>query len=253
MNWTYSTEIGSISSPYSHFPRKTSNQITKWKTKIANSAVLRGFNETNVYIHDRPFFAQNLENHIALNGISHCRDIRIVFDQEHEECVDYAPEDILEVVRVTKHHRIPQLNGQFAVRALRNIPKHTVIGRFCGDEMFKFEYKELFLNSCEYRMRNQYRMTMQCPHDRWSGEQCIFGEIILDELDTFPANPMVIMNDVRRNLTQKGGTLSDEDEEHWNCQFSHALVNGWPLLYVVTRKDILKGQELATYYGPRYC
>ena len=34
------------------------------------------------------------------------------------------------------------------LRAVMDIPKHTELGRFCGDEMFKFEYNKVQWATC---------------------------------------------------------------------------------------------------------
>ena len=155
---------------------------------------------------------------------------------------------------MSTHFRIPQLNGQYAVRALRGIPLNTIIGRFCGDEMYSFEYNDIYRNTCEYTIRNHYRMSTQCPDDPWSERKCPFehkdNQIVLDELDPFPANPMVIMNDVRKNISDE--TLTDDDDIYWNAEYHHVYVNGWPFIYIVASKPILAGQEIASYYGPNY-
>merc|ERR1712154_415557 len=66
--------------------------------------------------------------------------------------------------------------------------------------------------------------------------------IIIDGWAHKDKNLLVFVNDCRRNIKEKKPTF--EDEKDWNCCFRKAFVNGWPMVVMVTRRDIQKGDEL---------
>ena len=140
------------------------------------------------------------------------------------------------------------------LRAVMDIPKHTELGRFCGDEMFKFEYNKVYGKTCEDKIRQSYRMTLRCPTNIWTGDECPIsgrgGLIIVDELTAFPANPMVIANDPRADISKSG--MTDQDRKYQNSNFRDVRVNGWPFLMVTNSKAIRKGEEITIYYGAEY-
>jgi len=233
--------------------------LTEYKDALNQTAYWNGYSEHDPYINTRGMNAQNVYDHFRMNGASPCRDIDLVIPRKDEfnQPINkvYRQTDVLEVVKVTKHHRIPYLDGQFALRAKINIPKGTVLGRFCGDEMYRFEYDAVYKGTCENQMRNNYRMTLECPSNEFKKEEeCPVegreGQIIVDELTTFPSNPLVIANDPRADLSKP--QMTEEDKGFQNAQFRNINVNGWPYLVVVNHKNIRKGDEITIYYGAGY-
>eukprot|EP01084_Bolivina_argentea_P250776 420331_1 len=257
IDWKYINEPMRLSSPFTNFPRKQSNSIMSWKQHLSDAAYKYGYSDNNPYFNQEIFFQDNLYDHIALNGISKCRDIDITFNTDengNKVCLQFKQAEVLEIIRVGKHFRIPSLDGTFAVRAKKYIPKNTILGRFCGDELYAWEYNKVYEETCEYTMRNHYRMSMKCPNDTLNNISCpsSYGDnqIVLDELDPFPANPMVIINDCRKNISSK--YVTDDDRRYWNAEYHHVYVNGWPFLFIVSTKPIFGGQEITCYYGPNY-
>eukprot|EP01084_Bolivina_argentea_P295920 509581_1 len=43
-----------------------------------------------------------------------------------------------------------------------------------------------------------------------------------------------------------------EDNKYYNVEYVGMKVNGWPQTYLVTKRDIKKGEELMTYYGEKF-
>ena len=95
---------------------------------------------------------------------------------------------------------------------------------------------------------------MPCPENPWDGTKCPvegqMGLIIMDELTTFPANPMVIANDPRKDISKR--ELTENDKKYQTAAFRDIRVNGWPLLTIVSSQKIEKGDEITIYYGPGY-
>ena len=258
VEWIHRTEIRTLSSPYTHFPHKRSSQLDQWKEEMTKSAYKNGWSEFNPHIDPRGLKAPNVFDHFRMNGASRCRDIDLVIEQKdefgHPISRVFKQEEVVEIVKVTKHHRIPALNGQYAVRVKMDVPANTVLGRFCGDEMHKFQYNMVYRHTCEDRMRQNYRMTIKCPDNIWNGEKCpVEGEmgfIIVDELTTFPANPMVIANDPRKDISKP--KLTKNDQKYRNTHFREIRVNGWPFTVIINGKAMVKGEEVTIYYGPGY-
>ena len=258
IEWIYHNEIRTLSSPYSHYPRKISSQLYQWKQNITKSAYENGWSEFNPHIDTEGLYAPNVFDHFRMNGASRCRDIDLVIEQEDESGHPisrvFKQDEVVEIVKVTKHHRIPALDGQYAVRVKMNVPSNTVLGRFCGDEMFEFEYNKIYLHSCQHFMRVRYRMTSECPDNPWNGEKCPvhdgMGDIVSDELTTFPGNPMVIVNDPRKDISKP--ELTKEDKKYGNSYFRVIKINGWPSTVIVNSKPMVKGEEITIYYGEDY-
>merc|ERR1712154_459203 len=61
---------------------------------------------------------------------------------------------------------------------------------------------------------------------------------------------LLYLNDCRQDITIDHPTT--EDQKYWNCDFVEAELNGFPLVFVVTRCDVKRGSEFLTYYGVNY-
>ena len=73
---------------------------------------------------------------------------------------------------------------------------------------------------------------------------CGLGNGIPD--DVIPA----FVNDSRKDINSSKQT--NEDKKIQNCEFVCTLVNGWPSIFLITTKDIIKGEYLWCYYGSIY-
>ena len=58
------------------------------------------------------------------------------------------------------------------------------------------------------------------------------------------------MNDCRENINK--AKLTKQDKLRLNVSVMLININNWPVLFVITNKDIKKGDELFLYYGPDY-
>lgn len=264
VDWRYHNEIRTVSSPYAHIPQKRSRFASEWKTNSSKIAHSNGYSDEHPHVvHEsgdqRGHQLEQVNTHFRLNGALRCRDIEIVIEEEDESGNPmsrvFEQHDLMEIVNVTDHHRVPALNGQFALRATRDIPANTVLGRFCGDEMFTKEYDRVYSGTCSSQMRDHYRMTMPppCLSPMSNIAHCIDDKvegIVQDELGPFPANPMVIANDARRDISKPD--LSEEDRVYHNANFNGFHVNGWPSLLITSHQEIRKGDEITVYYGPKY-
>ena len=52
-----------------------------------------------------------------------------------------------------------------------------------------------------------------------------------------------------RNRFFDGKDPNQEDKYYWNCDFVVYYVNGWPRIFVITNRNIWKGEELMAYYN----
>ena len=57
-------------------------------------------------------------------------------------------------------------------------------------------------------------------------------------------------NDCRLNMYDD--TMSKDDKKRLNCKFVTVLINRWPSVFLVTIKNVKKGQQLWSDYGDKY-
>ena len=57
-------------------------------------------------------------------------------------------------------------------------------------------------------------------------------------------------NDCRKNI--RINRIFKGDQARFNCEFVSVRVNGWPSIFLMTIKDVKKGNQLWSYYGSRY-
>ena len=183
---------------------------------------------------------------------------------------------------ILKHHRIAQLNGQTGVRALENIPSGTVLGQYLGVLTLEEEYQSIYADTTECSDYDLYSSTISLNHNldeemyrkMFGTERKIKKEnkpkrnqkvkpmgfsnhsfkIVIDALrldrERKGLSPFMYMNDVRENIHSK--VPSTEDEVHWNIKYVTVYINDWPATFVVTRRDVKKGEELCWFYGEGY-
>merc|ERR1712176_817455 len=61
---------------------------------------------------------------------------------------------------------------------------------------------------------------------------------------------LIYINDCRKDINIEHPTV--DDTKYWNVDFVEAEVNGFAMVFVVTRCDIQKNTELLSWYGEHY-
>ena len=184
---------------------------------------------------------------------------------------------VLEVFLCGKEHRIVALReSQRGLRAKINIPKHTVIGHYVGVEYTEKEWEDTFPGSNEESVRNVYafNQTLRVPKENHNKNHNHTGDAIeYDEvrmvIDGHGLNQMIdrdkkskkqssqysahllYINDCRQDINLEDP--SDEDSKYWNVDFVSAEIDGYSMVFIVTRRDISKDEELLGWYGADYC
>ena len=82
------------------------------------------------------------------------------------------------------------------------------------------------------------------------------NEIVIDgfamkKLKNKKENLMILINDVRYDIEKEN--LSFQEQEKQNVEFVQSEVNGWPSIFVITKKNINKGDVILGDYGDQYC
>eukprot|EP01083_Nonionella_stella_P067426 178332_1 len=198
--------------------------------------------QDNDWIDDNTLKSQ-IAKHIQMNGVHNCAPKILINKNDTVNA-----KDLMEVYNIHEH-RVKALMHQVGVRAKRNIPKGTVIGQYTGTQYLSDEFERIFEHSTEYDTRNMYAFdaTMYVPSDMGNDRSY---EIIIDGYDQSKTNQLIYINDCRKDIDIENPTK--EDMKYWNCSFRTLYVSGCPAVYVLSRRDIRKGEELNTYYGARY-
>eukprot|EP01084_Bolivina_argentea_P279483 477814_1 len=161
----------------------------------------------------------------------------------------------------------PTLIGQLDTFAKVNIPTGTILGQYVGHEMLEDEYhrkykgtKEdhihrLYLHS-EYLLigndnrnlneRNPKKKRRLNTNTQNKHNNKI--RIVIDALSADKTNPLLYLNDGRKDIKTTEPTTEDL-EERINAEFVSCLVNGYPNILVRTIKDIPRGKSVLIYYG----
>eukprot|EP01083_Nonionella_stella_P075094 203928_1 len=169
--------------------------------------------------------------------------------------------DVLEVFDIGSDHRCKALTScnQKGARSKTQIPKHTVLGRYLGFESTEEEWSEVFdYSNKETHGEYLYKLSWN-EHVDGDGNICASapqGEktrmnLMIDPLEGgYRKYPLIYINDCRKTLTEDA--LTDEDATVQNVKFIEATVQGWPSVFVVTKRDIQNGEELLLDYGKDY-
>lgn len=167
--------------------------------------------------------------------------------------------DILEKRVIPKGHRIPELEGKYGVFTRRNVPKNKVIGRYVGMEMTNKEWNDTFDYSDCDGQHGEYLFTFAIDEDAEKSDDPrrkvtidpLEGNM-MDKYNTGDVEEMLLLyiNDIRKNILNPVPT--PQDKRLQNCAFVIAKVYGWPYVFVITTKRIVKGQELFIDYGAAY-
>eukprot|EP01083_Nonionella_stella_P155120 500669_1 len=166
-------------------------------------------------------------------------------NEQHEMEIDQYKQDKFSrsmIKNISKPCRVPNMVGSFGVRAKMNIPKDIVLCRYVGFEMTNTEWAEVFDFSNEEALNGMYLYSFELDDKRsitidpiYGGKKQLAG---------------LYINDCRKdiNISQR----TQDDIHHQNCQFKVTLWKGWPIVFIVTIKDISKGQELLVDYSAAY-
>ena len=165
--------------------------------------------------------------------------------------------------------RIVNLHRTLGVQALIDIPKHTVICQYIGYEFTPDEYDK-FLNESHdssnhvgYSIEELFEYPLHDGRFRRANKKLLSDLFGTDKkkLTIDPRalglgsgisknNVLAYINDARKDIKMK--KMTDDDLQFYNCEFVGARISGWPSLFVITNKDIKKGDALWSYYGPKY-
>lgn len=180
-------------------------------------------------------------------------------DDEENEYLTRLQTECLEKFRITNNVRVPSLNGQFGVRATMNIPKSTVVGQYIGVEYLESEFHAAYAGTTESALKNIYAFNLSVGDNptnsnKANGRNQNVPKIVIDahgfECDAKGDKPMLIfVNDCRSDISV---TKTSEDEKVENVLFAKVSLNGWPSIFVITKRNILRGEELFGFYGNDY-
>ena len=170
--------------------------------------------------------------------------------------------DVLKVCKVDNNNNegVSALNGQSSLQALIKIPKHTTIGQYIGNEWLETEFMDKYANDINYYKACCYAFDTQflISKNEKSNKNKIITEDNKEQLrgvviDPYFANnrPFVTyVNDCRENILSPNTTANDISRFNVHCV--SAEIHGWPMIFMISTKDIQRGQMLWTFYGDKY-
>ena len=145
-------------------------------------------------------------------------------------------------VEQCKH--LEDLEGHSEAYAKMDIPGGVILGQYVGNEMLKDEYHSVFNGTKEEFVHSTYLHgdSLQLS----SGEEI---DIYIDGIAAGTSSPLLYINDGRVEIREDETAA---DRKRMNTEFVTVLCNGWPLVLVMTTKEIKKGESLWINYGPRF-
>jgi len=215
---------------------------------------------------------------VVLNGEYRVDPFTFLRTDEREMTVDIR--GVIGKFQITAHARIPALNGQFGIRALCDIRRHTCFGQYFGGEIVQSAFGKVFdgtseehdhniyafdqrIDAAELRRLRQKELRMQGASEA-EVEQMTRAEDTSEEATkpkVFIIDPFIgdwtgdelllrYVNDCRADINCEEPTA--QDSKFYNVEFVGMSVNGWPQTYLIAKRDIRKGEELMTYYGTEF-
>ncbi len=119
-----------------------------------------------------------------------------------------------------KKHRVENLIGGKGIRAKRDIPKHTVIGRYFGQEFTETEFERYFDGSKDMLEKDVYSFIAPLKVTMEGGEEKVINLVFdgkhLRNIEY--ENPMAIVNDCRLHIL-KDKQPTAEDRKLQNVEF----------------------------------
>lgn len=187
--------------------------------------------------------------------------------------------EFIEKFGIDNNHRISQLNGRMGLRAKRDLPENTVLGQYCGIEYLLKEFEDVYNGTKQGDLKNIYAFNLEVlmPKQQnnnnnnigngngnddngdlnMGNNEYIEGkkyQIVIDALlDINNTNNRILLtyiNDCRSDIS--GESMQNNDKAYENIKFVKVFVNGWPMIFVVTSRDIKQNDEIMGYYGKEY-
>eukprot|EP01084_Bolivina_argentea_P229903 387916_1 len=168
-----------------------------------------------------------------------CQKTHVVFPNlEH-----FPQNEVLEIIQIDNHPRIPSLNGKLGLRARMYIPKYSILGNYCGNEYFASD----IYTQCDFNYITEYWMSAAVIN---VNNNKIIKDIVIDP---YRHNPLIYANDFRINLSNKYPNTNERMFENMGCYqlISDMNKNGLVLICIAI-KDICLGCEINHYYGPNW-
>jgi hypothetical protein len=127
----------------------------------------------------------------------------------------------------------------FGLYALRTIPADTILGEYVGTVQ---RYED-----CQRNADLETELNQTCYFDltesqKWGDgrNKCPIGDTLVID-PSLICNELVYMNDFRSEKA--------DSSRKQNVAFHEILINGWPHIYAITKRDVAPGAELLTNYG----
>ena len=138
--------------------------------------------------------------------------------------------EYVQVNDVLNHQRIPSLNGQKELRAIKDIPKYTVIGEYYGYEWLENDFDDIYSGTLNYFEVNEYAFN-ECVVAKVSTEFIAkmnksFDENDIEEIDHYQ-EPLKKRR--KLNKDEKETETEDENEDNDNLikQQFNVIIDGW--------------------------
>ena len=169
-----------------------------------------------------------------------------------EDTVTRPQRAVLEQFEIGRHDRVRALDGQRGLRAKVDIPAMTVLGQYVGAEYLEAEFTAAFGGTAEEDRRNEFAFTLSVGDRKKAAgplPQIVIDPLGLQSVDG--VRPMVmLLNDCRADIAAP--SKSAEDERAENVVFAKVSLNGWPTLFVITKRRVKAGEEILGFYGSDY-
>ena len=219
----------------------------KWKCE--------GDNELYGYFDSILEFLNENEEDVVVPLILFPKDSDVAMAGGHHDDEDVATRpqhEVLEQFEIGRHDRVQALNGQRGLRAKVDVPAMTVLGQYVGAEYLEEEFHAAFSGTAEFAAKNMFAFTLSVG-DRKKTKGPL-PTIVIDPLgleDPDGLKPVVMMlNDCRADISSPDKTAADERAE--NVVFAKVSLNGWPTLFVITKRRVKAGEEILGFYGSDY-
>jgi len=213
-----------------------------------------------------------VETFIIQNG-EYSTDCRTYLNASEDVQEEVHLTSLIEKFKIEDHPRIPVLNGQFGVRVIRDIPKNTCLGQYIGGEILQDAFDKIFDGSGNEYDHNLYsfdqeidekelqrihlipsKRKSQRKHKRKKGKEEQLQKIFIIDpfIGEWGEDELMLryVNDCRADITKTFPTA--EDGKYYNVEFAGLNINGWPQTFLMTKREIKKGEELLTYYGDEF-
>jgi len=200
------------------------------------------------------FLNENEENVVLPQVL--IMDEEVMEDDDEENYSLYLQTDVMEKYMIESYDRVPSLNGQFGIRAKMDIPRHTVVGQYIGVEYLEEEFHSAFSGTQENALKNIYAFTLSVgDNPTTTKKEEKLQKIVIDahgfEVDANGDKPLLIfINDCRKDISMENKTSDDQQIE--NVLFAKVSLNGWPSIFVITKREIKKNEQLMGFYGNDY-